>query len=446
MKIFEYCIKDLLMKKCEHLLDDRQHGFLPNKSCITQMIPFSSDLAMALNNSSRIDVIYFDFAKAFDSVNHDIILQKLKYQFHIDGLLLQFIKSYLQDRKQKVVIDGCSSGTRPVHSGVPQGSILGPLLFVIFINDMQSVISPGTNIALYADDTKIWREILSDQDQISLQNDIDKLYKWSVDNGMNFHPDKCKVLAVTNKRLTYELPFYEHFYSLNGVLLDYVDTEKDLGVILNSTLNWKAHCVALACKANQRLGFVRRTCHFIMSSDQRKVLYLSLVRSIFEHCSPVWAPQTPGALNAIDLVQRRAIKWILKEPFASYSDHDYLVKQRSLDVLPIKSKFVFTDLVLFHKIAYGSVNIKLPNYVIKWEPKDIIKCTRNTKCISDGSDKLKFRCTVRSKVKAFDNSFFIRTVKLWNNLPPVLREVEDHDKFSVQLKDHLWLLLGLKPD
>ena len=274
MKVFEYCIKDLLMKKCGHLLDNSQHGFLPNKSCTTQMIPFSSNLAFALNNSSRVDVVYFDFAKAFDSVNHDIILDKLKNQFSVDGLLLQFIKSYLQGREQRVVINGISSATLPVHSGVPQGSILGPLLFVIFINDMHSVISPGTDIALYADDTKIWREILFDQDQYILQKDIDSLYQWSVVNKMNFHPGKCKVLAVTNKRLTYELPFYEYFYNLNGVILDYVDTEKDLGVIINGKLNWNTQCMALTRKANQRLGFVRRTCHFIMSSDQRRTLYL----------------------------------------------------------------------------------------------------------------------------------------------------------------------------
>ena len=228
--------------------------------------------------------------------------------------------------------------------------------------------------------------------------------------------------------------------------MDYVDTEKDLGVIINGKLNWNTQCMALARKANQRLGFVRRTCHFIMSSGQRRTLYLSLVRSIFEHCSPVWAPQTLGALNALDLVQRRAIKWILKEPFASYSDVEFLTKQRSLDILPIKSNLVFTDLVLFQKIVYASVNIKLPNYVKKWEPQDVLKCTRSTKSIADGSDQLKFKCTVKPKVKSFENSFFVRTFNVWNDLPIVLRETECPNLFSAKLKVHLWLLLGLKPD
>ena len=151
-----------------------------------ELVPFSDFLALTINDESRVDIIYFDFANAFDSVNHDIILHKLKHQYGIDGTLLKFLTSYLQGRVQQVVIGGSKSGSLPVLSGVPQGSILGPILFVLFINDMFNCISIGINIALYADDTKIWRRTECDQDHIILQNDINALLKWSKDNKMVF--------------------------------------------------------------------------------------------------------------------------------------------------------------------------------------------------------------------------------------------------------------------
>ena len=446
MKIFEYLIRDMLMSKCKHLIKDNQHGFLPEKSCLTQLIPFTSDLAYALNSSSRIDVIYFDFAKAFDSVNHDLILNKLKHKFGIDGLLLQFMKAYLRDRKQQVLINGSLSHSLPVHSGVPQGSILGPLLFVLFIDDICEEVSQGTKLALYADDTKIWREITSEQDQYILQNDIDKLHRWAVNNKMKFHPDKCKVVAITNKSMIYPLPFYDHNYSMNDNILDYVNSEKDLGVIISGRLSWNDQCEALVKKANQHLGLLRRTCYFIIDTNQRRVLYLSLIRSIFEHCCQVWSPYNQKSLNAFDLVQKRAVKWILKESYNSYTDEEYLLKQRGLDLLPMKYKFILSDLTLFYKIVHNKVNISLPIYVSRIEPQDIKRITRSSKATAEGKDKSQFNCSVLPKVNAFKYSYFVRTVQQWNEVPLHIRTLESVDVFTAALKEYLWLILGLKPD
>ena len=404
MKIFEYMIRDLIMEKSSQFIDHRQHGFLPKKSCSTQMIPFTENLAFALNNSSRIDVIYFDFAKAFDSVSHDIILYKLKHQYGIDGLLLKFLKSYLQDRKQQVVIGGSISDTLPVKSGVPQGSILGPLLFVLFINDMHVCISPNTKMALYADDTKIWREIKHFSDHEQLQNDIDSLHQWSVLNRMRFHPDKCKVLVVTEKHIQYILPFDRYPYHLNQTALDYVNHEKDLWIIINDKLKWGTHCLNIISKANQRLGFVRRTCHFSKCTKQRRVLYLALVRSIFEYCSPVWHPHTLTHIEQFEALQKRAIKWILKEPFISYTDSDFLNKQRSLELMPMRYKFIITDLILFHNIVHETINIKLPEYIVKLTSL-MVPSTRKNKAISQENDTTQYKCTILPKVDAFKYSF-----------------------------------------
>ena len=206
MKIFERIVKEKLLSLTNEYLDPRQHGFLEHKSCTTNMVNFCDSLALSLNENLISHVVYFDFAKAFDSVNHDILLHKLKHFYNIDGILLKFLVNYLKDRFQRVVIGNEMSHNLQVNSGVPQGSILGPLLFVLFINDLPQGLSQGTNLALYADDTKIWRNIQSASDNQILQNDINYLNDWALRNKMKFHPSKCKVLSISLLRQTLPIP------------------------------------------------------------------------------------------------------------------------------------------------------------------------------------------------------------------------------------------------
>ena len=271
--------------------------------------------------------------------------------------------NYLQGRKQQVITDNAVSNSIDVLSGVPQGSILGPLFFVLFINDIYENIEANTNIALYADDTKIWHEINSNNDCNILQKDIDTLYTWSKNNKMTFHPDKCKALSIYDFRPDFVkiLPFPKQHYMLNNTNIDFRECERDLGVLVNSNLRWEDHHTKILNKAHQMLGFTKRTCHFISDTRKRRSLYLSLVRSNFEHGSIIWRPVTETAISKFEQLQKKALKWILKEENLRYDEETYLTKCYQVQLSPMKRFFDINDLSYFHKIVYGQIPINLQN-------------------------------------------------------------------------------------
>ena len=436
-KVLERILKDELLALTSGLINDKQHGFRAERSCATNLVGLCDSLALSLNDNIRTDVIYFDFAKAFDSVNHDLILFKLKNMFGIDGRLLKFIADYLRDRQQQVLISGKLSSLRNAQSGVPQGSILGPLLFIMFINDISSGISPGTNLSLYADDTKIWRQIITESDALRLQKDIEYLHDWSLSNKMRFHPDKCKVLSVSGKisknlSLLSVLPFFNFIYSMGGISLDYVDQEKDLGVIVTSNLDWKEQCSKVLSKANQKLGMSRRNCYFVQDLNRRRVLYLTLVRSQFEHCSVLWRPVTKTQIGKLECLQKRAIKWILQEEFLSYSPSTYIQKCRQLKIMPIKDRFDFLDLIFFFKIVKQHIPVNLPSYLQLFEGQSRLR--------NSHLDHLCFvsSITPQTSSNAFARNFFFRTHTKWNHIPLDIREVESITEFKYKLSTHMW--------
>ena len=291
---------------------------------------------------------------------------------------LRFVKCYLQGRHQQVVVGGVSSSKLPVKSGVPQGSILGPLLFVLFINDMFNHVSSDTYIALYADDTKIWREIISSEDHFTLQKDIDNLFSWATTNKMNFHPSKTKALSVTNQRnILHNLPCTIFNYKLNFTYIDYVPCQVDLGVSISNRLLFKEHCEKLVARANSKLGLLMRTCHFTTNKKQKRAFYLAIVRSNFEHCSVIWRPNSSNQISKFDAIQKRAVKWIIGRRFDHLSDDEYFEKQKENDILPIKMKFMLNDLVLMYKIINSLVPINLPEQFTITDPSHV-RYTRQT--------------------------------------------------------------------
>ena len=430
-KIFERCIRDEIYTHCRDRIHDTQHGFLPYKSCSTQLLPFSHDILLGLNSCELIDIVYFDFAKAFDSVNHDIILYKLKNQFGIDGLMLKIIKEYLKGRNQRLVINGTLSSPLAVKSGVPQGSILGPLLFVLFINDMQTKMSEKTKIALYADDTKIWRRIRTPEDHHILQSNINALNEWASLNKMKLHPEKCKILSVNNfyRNLFRELPFYFFPYQLHNTILDYTPEEKDLGVLVTSKFSFKSHQTFILNKAVTQFDILRRTCHFVNDTRKRRTLYISLVRSLSSHCSQIWSPVGP-AIEPFEAFQKRCVKWIHKESFTHYNEREYIDKLKSIEILPMKYCFLRNDLLLFFKIIHEIVPIAMPPEITKFNPR--------TRSNSNNLYKYQLHENVMNTKRFISNSFFVRSMTQWNHLPDTIRVIANFTSFESAVDEHLW--------
>ena len=205
---------------------------MKNRSCATKLLSTLHFIGLNLDKNIQTDVVYLDFAKAFDSVDHKILLAKLSAH-GVAGRLLSWFDFYITGRTQRVVLEGASSQWTPVTSGVPQASLLGPLLFVLFINDLPDVVKPEVKAGLYADDTKIYSAVQLVPDCVAVQESLSNLDVWTQRNNIQFNTTKCKVLTVTRKNqpLNYD-------YTLNHGQLERVTEEKDLGVIVNNTLSW----------------------------------------------------------------------------------------------------------------------------------------------------------------------------------------------------------------
>ena len=442
MKVFERMVSNRLLDLCYDKLDRRQHGFLPGRSCLSQMISFTDKIFQADNDRLTTDIIYFDYKKAFDSVNHDIILDKLKTNFDINGKLLGLIRIYLMDRTQRVVVGGSFSSPLAVASGVPQGSIIGPLLFVLFMNDVFECLAGDSMGLLYADDIKLYNVISSFTDQLDLQASVDNLYKWSIDNKMTLHPLKCKVLSICSPRCEQtwgQLPFYYFNYTLGGVDLSNVDHQRDLGVYVSHDLSWNYHVSYSLQIFTDRFNLLRRTVHFIKNPNQRRILYLALVRSLLEHCSPVWSPHLKGLRDQLEAAQKRAIKWVFGVNYnVSWNVEVYHARLLSIRVLPIELHLLFNDLKLFYKVIAGLVNLDLPSYLTLVKPLDISYRTRANCGIVDLKDITTISCGVRPLSSSFRNSFFVRTYPKWNELPYELRQTIPFELFSINLKNYLF--------
>ena len=357
VKILERLIHKHIMKYLTdfQLLNDNQHGFRPSRSCVTQLLQLVHEWLQALDKLGSVDAVFLDFAKAFDKVSHAHLLYKLEC-YGIKGQILNWLRDFLTSRKQRVVIEGQASDWLSVTSGVPQGSILGPLLFLAYINDLPYSVT--CNSDLFADDTVLHRFIENGSDCDLLQEDLTSASEWCKSWLVTLKTEKCEVLHITRKRDPIRCQ-----YSLNNILLPEVDQHKHLGLWLESSLSWDYHINSICAKANKVLGLIKRT----FGSSKKtgiKTAFKALIIPILEYACPVWNPYLVKHTKAIEAIQRRASRLICG-PDKEYPERLLELKWDSLE---LRRKYL--SLVQMYKIIFGYYDINCHHYL------DIIGITR----------------------------------------------------------------------
>lgn len=347
-KVFETLIRDCIVKHLEEhqLLRDTQHGFRKGRSCLTNLLTFLDKVSGCVDDGESVDVIFLDFAKAFDKVPHQRLSSKL-LSHGIDGQIRKWIDHWLNGRVQRVGLRGTMSSWKQVTSGVPQGSVLGPVLFLIFINDLEDGITNW--ILKFADDTKMFGRINNTQDVENMQKDLDKLLQWSVEWQMMFNVQKCKVMHVGKNRMDAE-------YSMNGAILETVEEEKDLGVVLKNNLKVSSQCAQAYGKASRMLGVIYRTIKY-KTKDVMLSLYKSLVRPLLEYCTAAWSPHYVKDRELLERIQHRFTKMIpeIRDlPYEGRIDH--------LGLWTLEERRNRADLIEVYKMYKGTTKIPFDRF------------------------------------------------------------------------------------
>lgn len=349
-KVFELLLSTVISHHVKHMLSIRQHGFMRGRSTATNLITISQAISESIDNHSQLDVIYTDFSKAFDRLDHGILLRKLdSFGFSVD--LVMLFESYLVGRRQFVSLNGFNSVVFPTSSGVPQGTVLGPLLFNLFIDDIFKVIT--VSCLGYADDLKIYHQVTNFQDCQLLQSNLSSLDQWCLMNKLYLNVDKCLVMSFTKKTkpIVYK-------YCISGFPLDRPLFVKDLGVTFDSKLSFNMHINNITSNAYKMLGFLMRCSSDFRRNETFKVIFESYVRSKLEYCSIVWCPNYAVSINKIERILRLFLKFLTFKrtsvyPPVGYPQDDLL---RFHNVLSLKRRRHLASVIFAYKLFNNFLN------------------------------------------------------------------------------------------
>ena len=412
------CEKLVFMQLYNFLLDigflyKYQSGFRPSDSTINQLIYITHQIYLAFESGKEVRVTFLDISKAFDKVWHAGLLKKLG-SLGVRDPLLAWIKSYLTDRKQRVIIEGQSSEWASINAGVPQGSVLGPLLFLIYINDLTTELV--SNPFIYADDTMLF-EVVNDihVSAVKLNEDLDRISDWSQKWLVTMNPTKCRSLVFSSKR---DKPVHPALY-LDGSRIEEVDIHTHLGLIFQSNMSWQCHIQNIYEKASKRLN-VLKLLKYKLNRSTLSCLYKSLIRPLMEYGDVIWDNCTEAEANLLERIQyesARAVTGAIKGSSATR-----LLSELAWESLKTRREM--------HKLFYIFKIIKhtSPAYLVELLPDTVH--VRTGRLLRSGENLT----LLASRTEKFKQSFFPSSVKLWNSLQIDVRNSTSLNIFKVRLK------------
>jgi len=417
-KVMESIIKE----EITDVLTDRdwishnQHGFTHGRSCLTNLLETLEAWTRLLDEGFGIDVVFLDYRKAFDSVPHKRLLNKIR-ALGLGDKVTKWIEDFLTERKMRVNVGGNFSTWLEVLSGVPQGSVLGPLLFLLFVNDLPDWVQ--CSIKMFADDTKIWTKISMEEDQELLQNDLNQLIRWSQEWLLQFNPEKCKVMHIGH---TLDTTYWINDQG-SSHLLQETDSEKDLGVYISKDLKPSLQCATAANKAMTVLRMIKRNFTRIDCEDFR-ILYHTYVRPHMEYCVQVWNPHLRKDIDCLEKIQRRATKMVWGLSKRTYADRLCILGLYTLERRRLRG-----DLIEMFKMLTGREGISYEQFFT----------LASTQHSTRGHSLKLYK--ERSRLDCRKYSFSQRSVDVWNSLPSEVINATSVNSFKNRLDSH-WSDVG----
>ena len=425
IKIFERVLRIKIVAYLEKfkILVQNQHGFRIGRSCFTQLLKHVDNILLNFLKGNDTDAIYLDYAKAFDKVDHSLLIEKL-HSYGIRGKLLTWLTTYLSNRVQTVVINGVKSYPATVRSGVPQGTVLGPVLFILYLNDLTKVIKHSV-ISSFADDTRLLKEIQNTNDVTLLQSDLDEAVRWSLENNMSLHSDKFEYLCHTTGKSKFlqELPFsceYFQYTTETGPYILPTPRVKDLGINIVPDLQWSPHINIICDSARKMTAWILSVFHdrsiTIMLS-----LYKSLIRSKVEYCSPLWDPTKVEDIVTLESIQRHFTSKI-----SSVAHLQYWERLQELKLMSLQRRRERYCILVIFKILHNIIPNDVGLIFVKNDRRGV-----RVKLPSIHRDaKMKY-------TTQYDDSFPVRAAKLWNSLPPALTTKNTMESFKPAVTSYL---------